>query len=116
MSVIAGRHVRWDWQTFVEWPQKSARTLCGMTSQARLCGIPGITEQPQIVGDKFGWCLRCIDKFAVAARQVTFLEVPVADNVRELYYSAMRETDKHWLYLQNPSGKRYNQNVTGTLA
>lgn len=58
-KVIVGRHIRWDWQTFVEWEQKSVRTLCGVTSQARLCGVPTITEQPEIVKGRWGWCGRC---------------------------------------------------------
>lgn len=60
---MAGRHIRHDWQTFVDWEQKSVRTVCNKTSTFNAVGIPGVTDQPvEIeVGDKkyFGWCTRC---------------------------------------------------------
>ncbi len=60
---MAGRHIRHDWQTFVEWDQKSVRTVCGKTSTFNATGIPGVSDQPDIVeanGKKvFGWCTSC---------------------------------------------------------
>jgi len=64
--VIKGRHIRHDWQTFVDWEQKSVMTACGMKSQRHLSGIPGITEQDPIVEVKgrsyWGWCPRCVNR------------------------------------------------------
>lgn len=61
--VMAGRHIRHDWQTFVDWEQKSVRTVCGKTSTFNAVGIPGVTDQPEEVevrGKKyFGWCTMC---------------------------------------------------------
>lgn len=60
---MAGRHIRHDWQTFVNWEQKSVRTVCGKTSTFNAVGIPGVTEQPEEVEVKgkkyFGWCTLC---------------------------------------------------------
>lgn len=60
---MAGRHIRHDWQTFVNWEQKSVRTVCRKTTTFNAVGIPGVTEQPEIVevnGKKvFGWCTNC---------------------------------------------------------
>jgi hypothetical protein len=60
---VGGRHIRHDWKTWVDSEQKSVRTLCGATTKRHLAGIPGVTEQPEIVeiNDKkyFGWCTRC---------------------------------------------------------
>lgn len=60
---MAGRHIRWDWQQFVSWEQKSVRTLCNKTSTWNATGIPGVTEQSEIVeagGKKvYGWCTIC---------------------------------------------------------
>lgn len=60
---MAGRHIRHDWQTFVDWEQKSVRTLCGKTSTFNAVGIPGVTPQPEEVEVKgkkyFGWCTLC---------------------------------------------------------
>lgn len=58
--MATGRHIRHDWKTFVNWEQVSVRTVCGMTSRQGLTGIPGITEQPRIVDNKWGWCMRCV--------------------------------------------------------
>lgn len=67
---VAGMHIRHDWQTFVEWDQKSVRTLCRKTSAARLTGIPGVTDQPDVmeVGGKkiYGWCTLCaVDAYSL---------------------------------------------------
>lgn len=60
---VAGRHIRHDWQTFVDWEQKSVRTACGRTTSRHLAGIPGVTHQPEIVNvagsAMVGWCVPC---------------------------------------------------------
>lgn len=60
---VGGRHIRHDWKTWVDFEQKSVRTVCNATTKRHLAGIPGVTEQPEIVeiNDKkyFGWCTRC---------------------------------------------------------
>lgn len=60
---VAGMHIRHDWQTFVDWEQKSVRTLCGKTSASHLAGIPGVTDQPDVIEVKnkkvYGWCTTC---------------------------------------------------------
>lgn len=64
--MISTRHIRKDWPEWVDWPnQKTVSTMCGVRSRPGLCGIPGITNQPQIVersGVKaWGWCGRCVN-------------------------------------------------------
>lgn len=62
--MITNRHIRHDWKTFVDWEQKSVRTVCRATSRQGLAGIPGITDQKNIVnvgGKNFwGWCINCV--------------------------------------------------------
>lgn len=61
---VGGRHIRHDWKTFVDWEQNSVRTCCGSTTKRHLAGIPGVTEQPEIVEAKdkklWGWCMACV--------------------------------------------------------
>jgi hypothetical protein len=61
---ISNRHIRHDWQTFVDWDQVSVRSLCGSTTRRGLAGIPGVTDQPAIVAvkdkQKWGWCSACL--------------------------------------------------------
>lgn len=61
---VGSRHIRHDWNTFVDWEQKSVRTLCGSTTKRHLAGIPGVSEQPEIVQGKdkklWGWCMVCV--------------------------------------------------------
>ncbi len=60
---IGNRHVRHDWQTFVDWRQKSVKTMCGVKTRSELAGIPGVTEQPTVLKtidkDIYGWCIAC---------------------------------------------------------
>lgn len=65
--MISTRHIRKDWPEWVDWQnQKTVSTMCGVRSQPRLCGIPGITFQPIIVeragGKAWGWCRHCVKK------------------------------------------------------
>lgn len=61
---VKGRHIRHDWKTFTDWPQKTVKGACGVTTKRDLAGIPGITEQPESVpsGGKsyWGWCAQCV--------------------------------------------------------
>lgn len=59
-SIIASRHIRHDFKTWVDWEQKSVRTLCGVTTRRHLAGIPAVNSQPIIVGDLWGWCAGCV--------------------------------------------------------
>lgn len=59
-TVISNRHIRHDWQTFVNWDQNSVKTICGQKSQPRLSGIPGITDSPAD-----SWCPNCVHKVIV---------------------------------------------------
>lgn len=62
---VGSRHIRHDFNTWVDWDQKSVRTACGATTKRHLAGIPGITPQPRTVdtGQKkiWGWCGRCVN-------------------------------------------------------
>lgn len=62
--MIKGRHIRHDWRMFADWEQKSVKGACGVTTQRHLAGIPGFTQQPEVVriADKnyYGWCARCV--------------------------------------------------------
>lgn len=55
LLMINNRHIRHDWQTFVEWEQGSVKTMCMQKSKPRLSGIPGITYNPG-----GSWCPNCI--------------------------------------------------------
>lgn len=95
---VAGMHIRHDWQGFVDWDQKSVRTLCGKTSARHLAGIPGVTDQPDVieVNNKkvYGWCTRCsVSAFstadAVAAGRYHTIDIhpyilPMYEDVRDI--------------------------------
>ena len=87
--MISNRHIRHDWQTFVDWPQTTVKSLCNVKTQPRLAGIPGITEQPPFVEKKEGWCSQCCYK---AYRQM--LDIPerldTDSSVVKLYNRAAR--------------------------
>lgn len=63
---ITNRHIRHDWQTWVDWKQNTVRTVCGVTTRQHLAGIPGITPQALIVdtaaGKRWGWCTKCVTR------------------------------------------------------
>lgn len=116
--VMAGRHIRHDWQQFVPWEQKSVRTLCGKTSTWNATGIPGVTEQPEVVevGNKkvFGWCSACSVSAYQTAEHVTTGRVIVDENIFELYDRVARITgpiyDKY-LARQEAARQKYRRLV-----
>lgn len=62
---VSSRHIRHDWPEWVDWhTQKTIKTMCDVRSRPSLCGIPGITYQPETVEVngkvKWGWCGRCV--------------------------------------------------------
>jgi hypothetical protein len=66
MALIIGRHIRHDWRTWDDaQDQKTVKTLCSVTSQPHLCGIPAVTEHPLWLTRKsdglkvWGWCWGC---------------------------------------------------------
>lgn len=94
--VMAGRHIRHDWQQFIAWDQKSVRTLCGKTSTWNATGIPGVTEQPETVEVKdkkyFGWCTMCSVSAFQTAEHITTGRVAVVDSILDLYVEVYRIT------------------------
>jgi hypothetical protein len=67
LHMITTRHIRHDWQKWIDdHDQKGVRVLCGARAKVGMAGIPGITEQDEIVqvGENgtryFGWCIRCV--------------------------------------------------------
>lgn len=110
---MAGRHIRHDWQTFVEWDQKSVRTVCGRTSTFNATGIPGVTDQPQVVvvGDKRypGWCTMCARLAYITAGNALMSDsapdlhpyiVPMYEDV------FVKTTDAHLAYLARQAAHR----------
>lgn len=102
-SVISTRHIRHDWQTWIDWEQKSVRSLCNVTTKRHLAGIPGITEQPQIVvvGDKklWGWCAPCVVKAINVIESVD--NASTDQRVDSLYDSAYRDLEGQFLWMQS---------------
>lgn len=94
---MAGRHIRHDWQTFVDWEQKSVRTVCGKTSTFNAVGIPGVTEQPEEVEVKgkkyFGWCTLCsVLAMRVAENAVTGRSGEIHPYILPMYQDVFRVT------------------------
>lgn len=91
--MISSRHIRHDWQTFVDWQQKSVKTVCGVTTRRNLAGIPGVTDQPEVVEvkgvKKWGWCTACIrsSKYDLDQVEKDMLagEITVDETVRKMY-------------------------------
>lgn len=64
-KVISTRHIRHDWDRWFDNPdQNTVKTMCGVRSRTGLCGIPGITKQPEVVEKSgrrvWGWCMSCV--------------------------------------------------------
>lgn len=63
--MISNRHIRRDFSRWIDQSlNNSVRTMCGMRSTDKFCGIPGVTEQPLVVARKRGknlpgWCYEC---------------------------------------------------------
>lgn len=89
--LISNRHIRHDWKTFVDWPQISVRTVCKITTRQGLAGIPGITDQPQILpGGRWGWCMRCV--LGSTEDFITLYSLPEVDKaIYTLYNNAEKE-------------------------
>jgi hypothetical protein len=94
---VSGRHIRHDWQTFVDWPQKSVSTVCGRKSTFNYTGIPGVTDQDTIVEVKgkpaFGWCYRCSIHANVEATGILHGEV-LHPYIRPMYEAVKDATQQ----------------------
>jgi hypothetical protein len=96
---MINRHIRHDWQTFVDWEQKSVRTVCGVTTRRHLAGIPFITVQEPIVAvngqQRYGWCVRCSTRvLKVCAESLTADvngDVQLHPTIRGLYNQVLTE-------------------------
>jgi hypothetical protein len=116
--MISTRHIRHDWKTFIDWDQRSVRTLCGRTSQQHLCGIPGVTEQPKIVEaggkKKWGWCGMCIMSmmYEVNANESYYSQwVP---EVQELWKKAVESVFDQYFWLKEKRNPRSQKNNSTT--
>lgn len=93
MASIRNRHIRHDWQTFVDWEQKSVRTMCGVTTKRHLAGIPTVTTQdifPEIDGKpRFGWCTRCVQATMWVLKQTE--DQYMLSSVKTLYAALSEE-------------------------
>jgi hypothetical protein len=101
--MITTRHIRHDYKTWVDWDQKTVRTLCGVTTQRRLAGIPGITEQPVLLSNGkvniLGWCIRCTNYMH---REIIGLTPQVANTVvHDNYARAWAVSDKVLLAIKS---------------
>jgi hypothetical protein len=75
------RHVRAEWQQFVEWPYKKVSTLCGVKTAAHNAGIPGIT-------DNEAWCQRCAVNVHLTVEGLDNQPYMTNDAIRTLYSQA----------------------------
>lgn len=102
-KVISTRHIRHDWQTFVDWEQKSVRSLCNVTTKRHLAGIPGITPQPSTVqtGDRvvWGWCMMCVSAYDIEVKRIEAYSTQMTDEVRSLYVQSAKAVDMQRTYL-----------------
>lgn len=93
----AFRHVRHDWKTFVDWEQKSVKTLCGVTTKRHLAGIPGVSDQPLEVNANgrtlSGWCVLCAIYANDEARRVV-KDVELLPEIQERYIKATMATER----------------------
>lgn len=80
------RHVRAEWQQFVEWPYKKVSTLCGVKTAAHNAGIPGIT-------DNESWCQRCAVSVNRTVEGLDGKDYMTNESVKALYSQA-------WLAVQ----------------
>lgn len=109
-KVVGGRHVRHDWQTFVDWEQKSVRTVCGVTTRRHLAGVPGVTPQPQQIPVDgkvvWGWCPRCVIQMMRGVNAYVKENSLILDEVRNLYDRASLEVQDQYDYLRAEAIKR----------
>lgn len=86
---MRNRHIRWDWNTWVEFERDKIKTMCGKTSSPKYCGIPGITSQRRLVTNSKGvlepgWCPACCFQTykAISSMEVV---LPTINEVNVLY-------------------------------
>ena len=84
------RHVRAEWQQFVEWPYKKVSTLCGVKTAAHNAGIPGLTDETD-------WCPRCALSVSRTVQGLDGKDYMTNESVRTLYSQA-------WLAVQKTVG------------
>lgn len=92
--MITYRHIPTDWNTFIPADLPADDTsrrvmMCGRRARYRLCGIPGISEQPRVINDRPGWCLECL---AATYREARFTKIPSIPELRALYRRVEEET------------------------
>lgn len=120
--MISSRHIRHDWKTWVDWEQQSVRTVCGVTTRRGLAGIPGITEQAQVVITKdkrlWGWCWPCVketyEEMAGVIGEEAFQELHLDENVQSLYKKGMSEII-HQYVKSNPKFSRHRRRDTDVV-
>lgn len=100
---VGGMHIRHDFNTWVDWEQKSVRTCCGMTTKRHLAGIPGLTMQPSVVETRdkkvWGWCMRCVNS-AYGPIVNDSEDVTIDSRVRSLYADARKALQEQYLWEQ----------------
>jgi hypothetical protein len=105
---IRGRHIRHDWQTFVDWEQKTVKGVCGVTTQRHLAGIPGFTEQPLNVpvGDKtyWGWCANCVRTTFQVLQNTEGTTMP--DEVKALYAKVSWVVSPQYFTIRDQEARR----------
>lgn len=101
---VGSRHIRHDYNTWVDWEQKSVRTLCGVTTRTHLAGIPGLTQQPSIVQlpDRkvWGWCMRCVCS-AYSPISNNSVASDVDSRVQSLYTDALAAIQEQYLWYRD---------------
>lgn len=91
--MITYRHIPTDWNTFIPADLPADDTsrrvmMCGRRARYRLCGIPGISEQPRVINGRPGWCLECL---AATFRDALHASLPDVRPLRELYAQVRNE-------------------------
>ena len=118
-KVITSRHIRHDWQTWVNWHQASVKAVCGVKTRPGLAGIPGITPQPQTVPmvgvTKWGWCMRCVVETVRVINGIESQKENMHPSVLALYEAASTEIFGQYLWYneQREAGRRisYKHNL-----
>lgn len=116
---IGSRHIRHDFNTWVDWEQKSVRSACGVTTKRHLAGIPGITEQPRVVdlGDRkvWGWCARCVNSVWSSVDN-NAQDFDIDSRVRELYSDARLELaeQRQWMMDRAQADRERRRRLAGT--
>lgn len=69
-------------------------TVCGRKALAKYCGVPGLVDQPLIVGRKWGWCNRCM-KGLLGWYNDNYTHIPDVDEVKAVYSLVFTELLAH---------------------